>query len=1770
MLDDFEFDLGPLTWVKGELDSALGATRDALNGWDGEGSDALRQAAAHLHQVSGALQIVDLQGVSLLCAETERLLAVMLDKGDLRNPESAQVVLEAVDALQSYLDELMSGAPNIELKLAGIHAKVMARRGGEPPAPSELFFPDMSYRARRGESAQSLDDESRNRAVHRARGQYQRGLLQLLQNKEPMAGLMLMDQAVREVEQVAPGDAQHTFWWCAAGLLEMLRGGTLPADFWVKRLCGRIDMQMRRLMEGSRQLAERLLRDVLYYLAQAPSDTGRAAEARQLFELKRYLPPSAEAEATREAWRPHLNALRDACNHARDHWLKYCSGKHDSLGPYQQAIFSMFEAAVRLPNKALQTLLRMVEAMAKRLPSVSDTAQNEALQLEMATALLLAQNAVDHFETLGDEFERQVEVQTQRLHAALTPGYDMSTIPVVPMLDEISRKAQEKLILAQVSQEILNNLRQVEEILDQFFRDASERGRLPLVPGLLKQILGALNILQLNTAANLTKASLERITNFANPEYPISEEELHWVADALSTLGLYVEALRYGKDDPQQLERLLERRKTLPVAETSVEAQIRKQLARIKEQTASGVPNDRTALANELRQLGRDADLVGDSALKERVSGVLGQIEFGANDDVLGPALAALAGGVEAAAPTADAARLAGESNAAIDAEMLGVFIEEASEVLGSIAAQLARLHVSAYDSDAFATVRRGFHTLKGSGRMVGLIALGEVAWEVEQTLNRWLRDERTPNPDLLAFLESTEQAFTGWVEQLEASGQAQVDGADIVNRARALRGDETAAPGGSPPPPKIEAGAGETTHGAGDTDAMVEIGGHPIPAALFEIFSGEAAERLADLDGLLSRIGRGQDPAAWEAFTRASHTLAGISRTTGLQPLADAAHELELWAGAWPEKLLPLAEDTRSVLQYVLDGLSGLLESISQGDMPQPWEELPQLLADLMPPPGVEAEEKTSDAMPPEVEIPDPEASPPEPAAAEPTAPVSEPEAATPEPQDDLDPQLLPIFLEETGELLPQIGGNLRKWRAEPDAADARHALQRALHTLKGSARMAGAMRLGELTHRVETRVIELGETSPDMVFLDSLEADYDHLAEVIDGLKTSEAPLAPRVAPEPTPPQAAMPAAEILPEEETPAPPLAVKPSPRQEAPPAPAAFPEITSPALTDDELRLRQALKLKSGLLDNLINEAGEVAIARSRIQTVLSAYKQTAQELTANVERLRSQLRELEIQAETEIRAQLSHMDESHFDPLEFDRYTRLQELTRLLAESVNDVSTAQDNLLSGLDEADQALILQARMSRSLQQELMHLRMVPLNSLAERLHRVVRQTARELGKRAQLDLLGGETELDRNVLDRLAAPLEHLLRNAIAHGVEDPEVRSAAEKPETGELTLNARQEGNEIVITFTDDGAGVDLERVRERAEALGWVKPREDISHERLEGFLFAPGFTTARQVTEVAGRGIGLDVVKNELAGIGGRIRMETEAGKGTRFIIRLPLTLAVAQVVLVRAGGQVFALPANLVTLVREVRLAELQTLQQAGMVDFEGADYPLRYLGELVERRPESSDSRFRTLILLRAGDQRLALRVDLLEGNFEAVVKNIGPQVARISGISGATILGDGRIALIINPFALHERIPSVEQEEEEGSSEEIQTPLILVVDDSLTVRKITTRFLEREGYRVATAKDGIEALEYLQEDLPALMLLDIEMPRMDGFEVTRAVRADGRTRDLPIIMITSRTADKHRQHALELGVNTYLGKPYQEEELLTEIGRLAQIRETIA
>ena len=771
----------------------------------------------------------------------------------------------------------------------------------------------------------------------------------------------------------------------------------------------------------------------------------------------------------------------------------------------------------------------------------------------------------------------------------------------------------------------------------------------------------------------------------------------------------------------------------------------------------------------------------------------------------------------------------------------------------------------------------------------------------------------------------------------------------------------------------------------------------------------------------------------------------------------------------------------------------------------------------------------------------------------------------------DTLDADLFQIFDEEAQELLPRLGAALRQWVARPENASARVEVLRNLHTVKGSARLAGALRLGEMAHRMETQADRLGSAVTDPALIEPLLASYDELVGRLDMLRLPDDVVVPH---------------RVTTAAEVPA---------QMVAGDEPAPVSQQTSVQPVDGSLAAARlpvplaqgataaAVRVRPELLDRLVNQTGEVMITRSRMEAELGQLRGSLTDLTDNLDRLRHQLRDIELQAESQMQSRMAQTKDTHqtFDPLEFDRFTRVQELTRMMAESVNDVATVQRNLQRAVDATEDGLAAQARQTRELQRDLLRTRMVEFEGIADRLYRVVRQASKESGKQVRLDIVGGSIEMDRGVLDRMTTAFEHLLRNCVVHGIEPAEQRMALGKPAEGRITVTLAQEGNDVSVDFSDDGQGLDLPRIRAKAEALGLLSLGQTLADADIAQFIFAPGLTTATEVTGLAGRGIGMDVVRSEVVGLGGRVDTRTEAGRGTHFHMVLPLTTAVTQVVMLRAGDFAMGVPSGQVEVVRRVNQAELESAYASGSLLVAGESVPFYWTGALLQMSRHSNAAPARTypVVIFRSAAQRVALHVDEVLGNQEVVVKNLGPQLSRLPGLAATTVLASGAVSLIYNPVALSAlygeqvrawlaqgetpRVPgsasakSVQPAPEEPRATAVgQAPLVLVVDDSITVRRVTQRLLVREGYRVALAADGLQALEKLQGERPAVVLSDIEMPRMDGFDLVRNIRGDARLANLPVIMITSRIADKHREHARQLGVDHYLGKPYSEDELL--------------
>ncbi len=887
-------------------------------------------------------------------------------------------------------------------------------------------------------------------------------------------------------------------------------------------------------------------------------------------------------------------------------------------------------------------------------------------------------------------------------------------------------------------------------------------------------------------------------------------------------------------------------------------------------------------------------------------------------------------------------------------------------------------------------------------------------------------------------------------------------------------------------------------------------------------IFLEEAVDIQESAGQALQRwLSEPQNPAPLLSLQRDLHTLKGGARMAEIGPVGDLAHELESLYEGLVDRRLSYSAELGQLLQQSHDRLAQLLEQLQRQ---QPLGDCTALIAAI-------AQWRQSS--------------------------VSHAEVGAEAPADDgpgNDPELLEIFLEEGFDIIDSSGAALLRWQADPQNRQEMETLLRDLHTLKGGARMVEIAPIGDLAHELEFLYegLSTGLLQATPALFGLLQRSHDRLAQMLDATRAGQ-PVAP--------------AERLIEAIQAFSHPSAV------ERAVAPVALDSLAQNKPEPPALPAEAGVdmvKVSAELLDDLVNLAAETSIFRGRIEQQVNDARVTLSEMETTIERMRDQLRRLDTETQGRIlsRQQVDAERQGYeeFDPLEMDRHSQLQQLSRAMFESASDLLDLKETLERRNHDAENLLQQQGRINTELQEGLMRTRMVPFERMLPRLKRIVRQVSSELGKDVEFIVGNAEGEMDRNVLERMAAPLEHMLRNAIDHGLESPQVRRAAGKPEQGRISLDLSREGGDIIFDIRDDGAGVPLDAVRRKAIKRGLLAPESTLSDRDVLQFILQPGFSTAEKITQISGRGVGMDVVHEEVRQLGGLMSIDSVPGKGVHFRIRLPFTVSVNRALMVQCGEDQYAIPLNTIEGMVRVLPSELEARYQLDPPRYEyaGQRYELCYLGEVLKTsvRPRLLGQNLPLPVLLvQCNERHIAVQVDAMAGTREIVVKSLGPQFAAVQGLSGATILGDGRVVLILDLLAplraMQVRLPA--QAATSPEAEPQRSMLVLVVDDSVTVRKVTSRLLERHGMSVLTAKDGVDAMQLLEEHMPDLMLLDIEMPRMDGFEVATQVRNDPRLQHLPIIMITSRTGQKHRDRAMAIGVNDYLGKPYQESVLLDSI-----------
>ncbi|MCP4001623.1 MAG: response regulator [Gammaproteobacteria bacterium] len=1766
----------------------------ALEGYaEGDlGSEGLQRCAEFLHVARGALHVIEVYGASLLAEEMESTCQY-LGEGQ----HSEQLINEGIEALSramvqlpSYVERVMGGGRDIPLVLLPLLNDLRAVRGNPLLSESTLLLLNLDPpTATVQQPKHQPSGENILGLLVKLRPQFQLGLLGWIKGGDVTDDLQRMANVAEHLERAATSNEVYQLWWVVGGVLEALRADGLETSVALKRLIGQADREIKRLQEkGEAEFAANpptdLINNLLYYIARAKEGGARCDAIRAAFNLSGFGSGDEQVEELREQLSaPSARLMKTVADAIRE-----------DLGRAKDVLDIFVRTGMQDPTE--------LEAQVVLLQKISDTLGVLGLG---ALREIVQQRSQELAELVGLS-DGPTEEQLVALAAALLEVEGRLDGELISQVSEAEDNeitdAEFHQVASAVLRECIVNLAHIKESITQALAQPAASIGMDDFNEQLRGISAGLMMLGRTRAVDLLNRVGRAVHKCVGSDTEeISISSLNRLADSIVSFEYYIETLKAGRKEPVYMLDNAERSLEAIEADVPFEAPV-----------AEGPASHTRTLKIDSGQLNALPDAPVASDVQEEPQLVVSKVETA----------------VELARKAIIKAPVLDTELGHPDLELLELFIEEARAEIVAIGRHYPVWAENQQDEEALITVRRSFHTLKGSGRMVGAALIGEYCWNIESLLNKLINKTISVSAPMLVFLADAIEALPQLLEQLEAGTEPEADFVAIAEDAVSFSESELPLRYIHVKPEKPEEEL-ENDQALIDQDKPVsESESEGIDPVLLEILGRETAGHIAAIHKFIDGCLEGSEPfTITEDMHHACHTLHGsimmanavdVARLTG--PVYQIVESLYHRGGG-------LEADEIALCQVGIDAVEQIIAHLITPEATPPDTldietkltvvaeriaavsnivQLDAVTAEL-PEPGIDLTEATEDEQ----------------------AEGTEPE---------LDPEIADIFVEEAAEILEASDAALAQLAQNSNNVAPLEELQRHLHTLKGGARMAGIAVMGDFSHELESLLIRInqGGMGLDNAVNSLLQASIDELHRMREEVSTGSvaAPSAALIlrlggvaeASMSTPEllqenidklepaeviqevveteSAALTEAEYVADIQEPELELELEPEPEPEL--SKAVFSEKTllvpeptnlgelareltsgevpepSGKLPEDLLSAAQHVpdlaprkemaRVDSAMLEELLNNAGEISISHSRMNQQVNSLQFNLEELGQTVQRLQGQLRKLE--GETEAQILFRHQSEAEgdetFDPLELDRYSTIQQLSKGLAETASDVSSIKDLLQTITSDTESILLQQARTTSELQDTLMRTRMVPFEQHVPRLSRLVRQQAQESGKQVELFVEGTAGELDRQVMEKMLPPFEHMLRNAIVHGIEAPDVRIAEGKLIDAKIIISFAREGSQVLIEISDDGAGLNLDVLREKALEQGFIKPGQVVTDEEVAQLILHSGLTTADKLTQSAGRGIGMDVVVSEIAKLGGTLAIDTVPGKGSKFTVRLPYTLAITQAFIVKVGNETFALPLPSVEGVVRMSINEFseRMAQENPQVEYRGRLYRLRHLGVYLGLGAAklATDDEYISIILVDAGKNSTALVTDETAENREIVIKPISSLLAGIRGIAGATILGDGRVVIILDAPALVrlavgdlpvQELPLLSTDEDEGLP-----TLVLVVDDSITMRRVTQRLLERNGMRVITAKDGVEALEVLQDNRPEIVLLDVEMPRMDGYEFAGHVRNSEQYANLPIIMVTSRVGEKHRARAIELGVNDYLGKPYQESEMLEAMENL--------
>ena len=1871
---DKSMSFNSVLWLKQELDKTISDARNLLDFYieDSDDLSSAKKAREGFQQISAVLQVADIKGGVFLLEELLIVLDKLIDGEVRRRHEALDAILRATVQLPDYLEYIQSGHEDVPIVLLPLLNDLRAVRDEALLSDKVLFVPGLGKDLALYSSWKS-SNENLASLTKALRPVLERALLGIFIRKDVYNNLLMAGAVFLRLGKASSYPQSKRLWWFAQAMAEALHARSLDISIAIKFLFGRLDRQLKNLEQYGEevfvaQIPPELVKNILFYIASSSSGNTTVDKIKSIYKLDEMIPTNSSVDAARanlkgsnvQIYESLGEAVLEDVDEIKERLEVYSFADNPDIEMLRAVVPKMINLSETLAmlgqKKEMHALKRQVKNLEETLNETEVLTRNE-LQ-DIANVLVDIEIGVKNYVQFQGADEAEDEGNL--------PGHEYNKVFHV------------------VIQETLSDMGKVRGKVNDYLAHHMNADVLENHSALLISIYGAMEVLCIDEVLPLINKLIEFVSAMEESSFEPDESDLANFADGYVSVELYLESLRPRFDGQLEilhrgtlsLKKISLPEKAIVIEEQTPEvtvvenntldddaiesvAKLEKESPDIAAEVAEGIAleildesssNESAATISETEELDSGPPLELEDLTPE-----------GSGDEMSG--LQEVEGIVEVPNEVPDIVEQGNLLDGLqvlptdIDPEILEIFLEEINEEAESIKTNLSSWITDHNDEEALSTLRRSFHTLKGSGRLVGAEVLGEFSWSLEDLTNRLINGSIESSMDVISTLEAASKILPELVKGVTERTLPSVEASKIMLRAGCI--SEGRSPGDS-----VESSAGKAAVPLADK-AKKKVAEEKIPESgsnssqdLNSVYYDEAETHLEYIQELVEKgreygtlikpdeplrnaihiLNTGAIAAGLieisepfsivekylevchrvdlpvddeflhhldflKNFTRNSFALARekkkiqpidsveekqlqtlLSRAEKLEKeindeSADSEDDIEIevieLSGATRPEELSIDEIARSLDVSVADGVGNGVGDGDGSDSP----ESESLEGD-----DAETEKAEKEKADKDEKLPDKKLS------------LSD---SLPEGVDD---ELLEIFLEEAYEILDASDASLRQWVIDSNDMVQVNELLRQLHTLKGGARMAGIEPIGDLSHSLETLFTALveGNVNGGDALVDIVQNSFDNLVKMVDAVRKDQKLLSAKEAIrqiETILNGESLETTENIQEKKSETVEAdkidskktsdaqvvqkAIKSAKPQNVTPFKQAADERNKKANAPREL-----VRVNSDLLDDLVNHAGEVNVFHSRIDETLSHTSGSLKELQETTQRLAEQLRRLETEAEAQMLSTLnrsktydadieiatesySESDSEHFDPLELDRYSKIQQYSKGLAESLSDLNNLEEMVVENIKEVKTLMTQKSRVSTELQEGLMRTRLVPFSNQVPRLSRIVRQTAKQLGKEVELIIRGEDSELDRKLLESMIAPMEHLLRNAISHGIETPAERKACGKTEKGHIEINIHRSGPEIQIEVSDDGAGINVEKIRDRAIEQNLISEDADLSKDELLHFIIESGFTTTDNINQISGRGVGMDVVNTEIKKLNGALRILSDLGKGTTFIVNLPFTLAINQSLLVQVGEDLFAVPATNIYAVARLKTAKIaqQLESEHPVIDYDGGEYQLRHLASMLYRKSmlmNVGEDQL-PLLLVNSGDHQVAFLVDEIFGNREIVVKPLGPPLNQLDYYSGATILGDGKVALILDMPGLIRttafgKLKSLIQVEEKAEKK----PLIMVVDDSITIRKVTTRILERNNFDVITAKDGMDAAQQLQEITPDLMLLDVEMPRMDGFELATQIRASALHRDLPIIIITSRTGEKHKKRANEIGVNRYLGKPFQEESLLQEINELLE------